>query len=464
MGINFKKALVVGLGYRTGLAAANFLSDRGVDVTVSDAKSKEELSSIIEKLNPDVKVIAGEQVPAILDQGFDIVVLSPGVPVAIPLVQEALKKGVPVISEIELAYRNMKGHIIAITGTDGKTTTTELTGHIFKELGFRTFMGGNIGTPLISLAEKTDDDTVTIIELSSFQLETVDTFKPHVSSILNLTPDHLDRYDSIDSYFEAKKRIFMNYGKDEYFIYNRESAILFSGASAFPEKSLCFSSSSFSAITCDSYFKDGVIYLNLDNNPVPVIEENKMQILGIHNMENTMAALLMTVSLLEKIGVTPDLSAIAEACYSFKGLEHRMEFAGEFQDRIFINDSKATTIGAVEMAVKSIKNRGVLILGGRTKGDDYSRLRNIITEKVRAVVLIGESSDEFEEIFHGFNTVKAEDIDDAVVKSMALSQKGDMILLSPACASFDMFKSFEERGNAFKNSVRKLVKGELPWT
>ncbi len=462
MGINFKKALVVGLGYRTGLAAANFLSARGVDVTVSDAKSREELSDVIEKLNSGVKVIAGPQVPEILDQGFDIVVLSPGVPVAIPLVQEALKKGIAVISEIELAYRNMKGHIIAITGTDGKTTTTELTGHIFRELGFKTFLGGNIGIPLISLAEKTDDDSVTIVELSSFQLETIDTFKPHVSAILNVTPDHLDRYESITSYFEAKKRIFMNYGKDEYFIYNRESDILLSQADGFPKKSFCFSSSSLGT-SCGSYIKDGMIYLNIDNSPVPVIEENKMQILGIHNMENTMAALLMTVFLFKKIGITPDLAAIAEACYSFKGLEHRMEIAGEFQDRIFINDSKATTIGAVEMAVKSIKNNGVLILGGRTKGDDYSRLKSVVNDKVRALVLIGESSDEFEKIFYGFNTVKAEDLDDAVVKAMAFSQKGDMILLSPACASFDMYKSYEERGSVFKKAVKKLIDGELSW-
>jgi UDP-N-acetylmuramoylalanine--D-glutamate ligase len=460
MGINFKKALVVGLGYRTGLSAANFLSSRGVDVSVSDSKSETELRDIIEKLNPGVAVFAGDQSPEILDSGFDALVLSPGVPVAIPLVQAAIKKGIPVISEIELAYRNMKGRIIAITGTDGKSTTTELTGHIFKELGFNTFVGGNIGIPLISLAEKTDENSVTVVELSSFQLETIDTFKPHVSAILNVTPDHLDRYGSIASYFEAKKRIFMNYGEDEYFIFNRESVVLNADASSFPLKSLCFSSSGNPA---DSFYKDGMIYLSGEGESVPVIEESKMQLLGIHNMENTMAALLMTVSLLEMKGIAPDLKAIAEACCSFKGLEHRMEFAGEFQGRIFINDSKATTIGAVEMAVKSIKNRGVLILGGRTKGDDYSRLRSVTGEKVRAIVLIGESSDEFEKIFHGLNTVKAGDIDDAVAKSMKLSREGDMILLSPACASFDMFKSFDERGKVFKDSVKKLMEGKISW-
>lgn len=461
MSINADKALVVGLGFRTGLAAANFLSKQGVDVTVSDSKSEAELIDIIEKLDSRVKVIAGDQSPLILGSGFDILILSPGVPVAIPLVQEAFKRGIPVISEIELAYRYMKGHIIAITGTDGKSTTTELTGHIFRELGFNTLVGGNIGIPLISLAEKTDDDSVTVVELSSFQLETIDTFRPHVSAILNVTPDHLDRYDSMESYFEAKKRIFMNYGQDEYFIYNMDNPFLKTKVSQFPGKSLSFSSSGKNAV---SFYRDGIVYLDKEGNAVPVIEENKMQILGIHNIENVMAALLMTLSLLDIKGITPDLKAIAEACYSFKGLEHRMEFAGEFQGRIFINDSKATTIGAVEMAVKSIKNRGILILGGRTKGDDYSRLREIAGEKVRAVVLIGESSEEFEKILYGINTVKAEGIDDAVSKSMSLSSEGDMILLSPACASFDMFKSFDERGKVFKNSVKKLIEGNISWT
>lgn len=460
MGIDFKKALVVGLGYRTGLSAANFLANRGVDVTVSDSKSSDELREIIEKLHPAIKVIAGVQNPRILESGFDTLVLSPGVPVAIPLVQEALKMGIPVISEIELAYRNMKGHIIAITGTDGKSTTTELTGHIFSELGFHTLVGGNIGIPLISLAEKTGDDSVTVIELSSFQLETIDTFKPDVSAILNVTPDHLDRYDSMSSYFNAKKRIFMNYGVEEYFIYNRDSAVLHEEAAAFPDKSLCFSS--FGTI-CDAYYKDGIIYIRNNGKHLPVVDEKKMQILGLHNVENTMAAILMTISLLEKTGTAPDFTAIAEACYSFKGLEHRMEFAGEFEGRTFINDSKATTIGAVEMAVKSIKTGGVLILGGRTKGDDYSRLRSIITDKVRGIVLIGESQDIFEEIFHGFNTVKVKSLDEAVAKGMSMSQNGDMIILSPACASFDMFSSFDERGKSFKESVKKLMDGRIFW-
>ena len=202
----YKKALVIGLGYRTGLATANFLAARGVEVTVTDTKSADQLADITAKLEPSVKVIAGNQEPSILDSGFDVVVLSPGVPKKIPLVREAESRGIPVIAEIELAYRNMKGYTIGITGTDGKSTTTSLTGHILAELGFHTLVGGNIGIPLISLAEQTTDKTVTVIELSSFMLETIDTFKPDVAAILNVTPDHLDRYDGMDEIGRASCR------------------------------------------------------------------------------------------------------------------------------------------------------------------------------------------------------------------------------------------------------------------
>ena len=210
MADGYNKVLVVGLGYRTGVSSAAFLAGRGAAVTVSDIKSEQELIELIMKLDTSVKVIAGHQNPDILDAGFDLVVLSPGVPAGIPLIQEALKRKIPVISEIELAFRNMKGSFIGITGTDGKSTTTSLTAHIFEELGFETFIGGNIGIPLISFADRTTDKSVTVIELSSFQLETVDTFKPDVAAILNVTPDHLDRYSNMEGYFEAKKRIFKN--------------------------------------------------------------------------------------------------------------------------------------------------------------------------------------------------------------------------------------------------------------
>lgn len=457
----YRKALVIGLGYRTGLATANFLAARGTRVTVTDTKSAAELAEIMAKLDPSVKVIAGNQHQSILDEGFDVVVLSPGVPKKIPLVREAESRGIPVIAEIELAYRNMKGYTIGITGTDGKSTTTSLTGHIFSELGFHTLVGGNIGIPLISLADQTTDKTVTVIELSSYMLETIDTFKPDVAAILNVTPDHLDRYDGMDDYFAAKKRIFMNQSDDDWFVYNMDSDMLSAARGEYPEHALRFSIDNNEA---DAFLANGHIYCVMKAIHFPVIMQEALPILGIHNVQNVMASILMVLALHEKMGTFPHPDKIADAIRSFRGLEHRMEFAGEFMGRTFVNDSKATTIGAVQMAVLSMKDKGVLIIGGRTKGDDYSRLRDVVRDKARGIVLIGESSDMFAEIFSGMNYIKAVSMEDAVVKAMQMSHEGDMVLLSPACASFDMFTSYDERGKVFKTCVKKLAEGEISWT
>jgi UDP-N-acetylmuramoylalanine--D-glutamate ligase len=461
MNNDYKNVLVVGLGYRTGLATSNFLIAKGKLVTVTDVKQEHELKDIIAKLNPAVKVIAGNQSPEILDAGFDLIVLSPGVPKTIPLIIEAEKRSIPVIAEIELAYRYMKGHIIGITGTDGKSTTTTLTGHIFKTLGFKTFVGGNIGVPLVSFADETTDDSVTVIELSSFQLETIDTFRPDVAAILNVTPDHLDRYNGIDDYFAAKKRIFMNQTDEDWFVYNMDNKILTDAEGEYPAHVLRFSVND--TLNADSFFLNNSVYYRSEVIDLIIAEERELKIIGIHNMQNIMASVLMTVALHNKLGYNPDFDRIVEACRSFSGLEHRMEFAGEYMGRTFVNDSKATTIGAVEMAVKSIKDKGVIIIGGRTKGDDYSRLVPVLKDKARTVVLIGESSDLFAEIFKGTNFVRAVSMEDAAVKAMRSSEEGDMILLSPACASFDMFSSYDERGKVFKECFRKLSEGELSW-
>lgn len=460
MNSDYKNILVVGLGYRTGLATANSLSGKGVSVTVNDMKGEAELKDIIEKLNHGVKVIAGDQSPAILDAGFDLIVLSPGVPAVIPLILEAKKRGIPVIAEIELAFRYMKGRIIGITGTDGKSTTTTLTGHIFKELGFRTFVGGNIGIPLVSFADETTDESVTVIELSSFQLETIDTFRPDVAAILNVTPDHLDRYDGMDDYFAAKKRIFMNQGENDWFIYNMDNEILASSAGEYPGNVKRFSVEDTDA---ESFFINNCVYCRYKHMDILIAEERELKIIGIHNMQNVMAAVLMVVALHDKLGIEPDFDKIVEACRSFRGLEHRMEHVGQYMGRTFVNDSKATTIGAVEMAVKSIKDKGVVIIGGRTKGDDYSRLVPVLKDRARTVVLIGESSDLFAEFFKGSSYVRATTMEDAVIKAMQASEEGDMILLSPACASFDMFSSYDERGKVFKECFRKISEGEISW-
>ena len=458
---NFKKVLVVGLGYRTGLAASNFLAAKGCEVTVSDMKSERELEETIQKLDPAVKLIAGRQDPGILAQGFDLVVLSPGVPATIPLVIEARAKRIPVISEIELSYYYLKGTIIAITGTDGKSTTTALTGHILNELGLSTFVGGNIGVPLISLAEKTSGDSFTVIELSSYQLETIEAFRPDISCITNITPDHLDRYPSMDAYASAKFRITMNQGESDSLVYNMDDEMIAQKLTRVKALRVPFSLTDSSAA---AFCRNGSVYVKDRGNSTPVLETSKMKIIGQHNVQNAMAALLMVSAALRKSGRMLDYEKIRDSVYSFAGLEHRMEKVGEYKGRIFINDSKATTVGAVEMALRGLKGNGVLILGGRTKGDDYERLIGSVRGRVKALVLIGESKEKFSGIFREFRQVTADTLDDAVVKSMKLSAEGDVVLLSPACASFDMFKNFEERGLVFKEAYGKLERGVLRWT
>lgn len=456
-----KKILIVGLGYRTGLASGNFLAGKGALVTVTDTKSREDLAPVIEKLDPSVKVIAAKQDPSLLDEGYELIVLSPGVPQRIPLISEAKKRGIPVISEIELAYRHVKGHIIAITGTDGKSTTTALTGHILKELGFDARVGGNIGIPFITLVEDMSDNTISIIELSSFQLETVAAFRPDAAAILNVTPDHLDRYDSIDEYYSAKLRIAMNQDTSDTFLYNLDDAVM---AKGFGRINARKSSFSFNNKKADAYCDRGYIYIRYADNLIQCLDTTRLRILGNHNVLNAMAAILLVLAVLQKRSSKPDFNAIAHACYSFEGLSHRMEKLGVYEGRTFINDSKATTVGALEMALRSFPGNIVLILGGRTKGDDYSRLSASMKDRVKSLVLIGESSPSFGVIFRDFRPAMAGSLDEAVITAMKTSGEGDIVLLSPACASFDMFKSYEDRGDSFRRSFEKLQKGELSWT
>jgi UDP-N-acetylmuramoylalanine--D-glutamate ligase len=253
----------------------------------------------------------------------------------------------------------------------------------------------------------------------------------------------------------------MNQTDEDWFVYNMDNKILTDSEGEYPAHVLRFSVND--TLNADSFFLNNSVYYRSEVIDLIIAEERELKIIGIHNMQNIMASVLMTVALHNKLGYNPDFDRIVEACRSFSGLEHRMEFAGEYMGRTFVNDSKATTIGAVEMAVKSIKDKGVIIIGGRTKGDDYSRLVPVLKDKARTVVLIGESSDLFAEIFKGTNFVRAVSMEDAAVKAMRSSEEGDMILLSPACASFDMFSSYDERGKVFKECFRKLSEGELTW-
>ncbi len=454
-----KQILVVGLGYRTGVASANFLAKKGYAVTVCDIKSREELAPITQKLHSDVVVIAGHQDPCILSSGFDEIVLSPGVPQSIPLIQEAKNKRIPVISEIELAYRYGRSRIVGITGTDGKSTTTMLTAHCLKATGFDAHPCGNIGIPYVSIVDALQKDSVAVIELSSFQLETVDTFKPDIAILTNLTPDHLDRYHSLDDYFNAKMNITKNQDSSDYFIVNADDEFIATHLPAL--RAVQYSFSLYKEAHC--MYKDGAIYCALDDKPQLIAKADRLKILGLHNVQNAMAAVLATLSLAKKLNREVNLHALEEALYSFEGLPHRIQMVGRYEGRAFINDSKATTVGAVIMALKSIQGGVILILGGRAKGDDYLRLKSFLKGKVKALVLIGETQDEFAVLFSDMPHVKAHSMEDALIKAMKLSAEGDTILLSPACASFDMYKNYEERGNDFIDVYHRLSRGQLRW-
>jgi UDP-N-acetylmuramoylalanine--D-glutamate ligase len=455
----YKKVLVVGLGYRTGLAVANFLVGKGASVTVSDNKTSSELSGVISKLDPSVRVLTGEQKPEILQQGFDALIVSPGVPVTIPLVAEAYRKQIPVLAEVELASRYLEGMMVAVTGTDGKSTTTACIGHIFKELGFDTAVGGNIGIPLITFVDRTTRDSVIVAELSSFQLETIARFRPDAALMLNIAPDHLDRYNGIEDYFKAKMRISMNQTKDDFFIYNMDDEFARKGASSVRSLPLSFSIENSGA---DLFVRGGAVYLKESGKII--LPAGRLKIKGMHNLQNAMAAILAVRSIMQKKGIAPDYDGIAGAACTFAGLAHRLEPIGAYKGRDFINDSKATTVNAVLTALRSLSGKSVLILGGRTKGDDYARLASGMNGVIRGLVLIGESREYFSGLFKGYDPIEADSLDDAVVKAMRASREGDSVLLSPACASFDMFKNYEERGEEFRKSLNRLKSGELKWT
>jgi UDP-N-acetylmuramoylalanine--D-glutamate ligase len=447
------KCLIVGLGYRTGVETANFLLEKGVSVYISDRKKESALADIIKSIKKDITLFTGDQSVDVLENNFDLIVLSPGVPKSIPLIVEAEKKGIDVISEIELASYFLKGIVIGITGTDGKSTTTTLVGEILSQLGFKTFVGGNIGIPVISFVNETDNESITVIELSSFQLETIKTFKPDISAILNIGIDHMDRYNDLTDYFKAKLRILENQKNDDYYIFNFDDKMINNKLEKINMQKRSFSmESQESAI----FFNAGLVYRSNRNESSEVLDTLNMKLIGLHNVENAMAAILMVEAVLEKKRISIDYIRIAEAIYSFSGLKHRMESIGFYDKREFINDSKATTVGAVKKAILSLTGNTIVILGGRAKGDDYSKMNKFFKNNIKGLVLIGETSSDFEKFFDSYKLELADSMYDALEKAYKMSGIGDTILLSPACASFDMYSSYEERGNDFKKAFKKL--------
>ncbi len=456
MEIEGRKALVLGAG-KSGIASASFLAERGAIVALHDKKEVEVWSDAARSLKKlhNVGLISG-QIPSWLLDQIDLVVISPGVPTnAIPARYVDRKDG-EVIGEVELAYRFMKGRIIGITGSNGKTTTTTLIGELLKYGGIETQVGGNIGTPLLSLAETSTDDTWTVVELSSFQLETIKDFHANVAICLNVTPNHLDRYDSFTDYAAAKHRIFMNQTGDDLAVLNADDEITASWVSGLKANVTMFSSK---RELDDGLFLRGRELICRSGGKEKVLTtRDDIFLQGLHNVENVLAGLAAGLV----CGVSPE--SMHETIRNFHGVEHRIEFVREIDGVRFYNDSKATSVDATVKALEALaegEGKTVLILGGRGKNAPYAPLIGLIESSVRRLVVIGEDGNNIESQLSGHaEIVRAGSMEEAVAKSFERAQSSDAVLLAPACASFDMFTSYEERGRAFKAAVEGLVSGK----
>jgi len=444
-----KKVLVVGMA-RSGLAAAEFLSRRGARVKVSDKRPENELQTELGFLRKhEISYEAGGHVAgSFLDA--DLLVVSPGVPLRLPLLQEASRSGKEVISEVEMASRFLQGRVIGITGSNGKTTTTTLVGEMLKTAGFPTLVGGNIGTALTSLVDRSTSETITVVELSSFQLEAIPTFRPDVAVLLNVTPDHLDRYDSFEGYVQAKLNILKNQRSSDFAVMNLEDKILNHADDSIRSRAYWFSTKS--EVIQGTYLSGNhfVFLSGTQKETVAGLEE--IQLRGGHNLENIAAAI--TAARLVDAATTK----IAEALSQFKGVEHRLELVAEVSGVKFYNDSKATNTDATIKALESFEGGILLILGGRDKGSDFTVLSSLIRERVKDLILLGEASAKIRHQLDGtVPMIQANSLGEATQMAFERASPGDVVLLAPACASFDMFQNYEHRGRVFKEVVRSLT-------
>jgi UDP-N-acetylmuramoylalanine--D-glutamate ligase len=453
MKIAGRKAMVLGAG-KSGTEAAGFLAERGATVALHDRKPVGEWSEAARSLKEkhNVGLIGGDIPSWLLDQ-IDLVVISPGVPTnSIPARYVGRKDG-DVIGEIELASRFLKGRIVGITGSNGKTTTTALIGELLKNAGIETQVGGNIGTPLLSLTEASSDDGWTVVELSSFQLETIVDFRPNVGICLNVTPNHLDRYDSFHDYALAKHRIFMNQTAEDVAVLNADDEITASWAKGLKANLVMFSVKR--ELDEGLFLRGQELVCRANDKEKVLTTRGEIFLRGMHNVENVLAAFAAGLA----CGASPE--SMRRTVAEFKGVEHRIEFVAEIDGVKFYNDSKATSVDATTKALEALTGgdgKTVLILGGRGKNAPYAPLIPLIESSVRSLILIGEDADNIESQLAGIApVVRAESMEDAVAKGFAAAESGDAVLLAPACASFDMFKSFEERGKIFKTATKKLT-------
>ncbi|MDR3791891.1 MAG: UDP-N-acetylmuramoyl-L-alanine--D-glutamate ligase [Terracidiphilus sp.] len=450
MELKGKRVLVVGLG-KSGVSAALFLRQKGAVVTVSDVRSAESL---------------GKEIPTLIEAGVmvetgghgvltfrrqDLIVVSPGVPLETPALVQARNVGLPVIGELELAAHFLRGKILAVTGSNGKTTTTTLLGEILTEAGLETQVGGNIGTPVVDLIPASKDEGWSVLEVSSFQLESTLEFRPAVAAILNITPDHLDRHGSLENYALAKERIFAAQTLEDCVVLNADNARAAEAAVRAHSRVYWFSAEH--AVDQGAWLEDGwVVYRGSKDTAVEKIVPLKaIPLKGSHNVENVLAAVVCA----RQAGAP--VEAVAQAVEKFKAVEHRLEYVATINGVEYYNDSKATNVDATEKAIAAFPGGIHLILGGKDKGSDYTTLAPLLRERVKAVYTIGAAAAKIEKHLRGVIALHpCETLELAVQAASGAAQPGELVLLAPACSSFDQFESYEHRGRVFKQLVAGL--------
>jgi UDP-N-acetylmuramoylalanine--D-glutamate ligase len=449
MELKGKKVLVVGLG-KSGLAAALFLRRRGAQVTVSDMRSAEALAKDIPALLEEGIMVEAGGHGLLTFRRQDLIVVSPGVPLDTPELVQAKSFGRPVIGELELAGRFIKGKILAITGSNGKTTTTTLVGEILEQAGLRTLVGGNIGVPVVSLIEDSTDETWSVLEVSSFQLESTEQFHPEIAVILNITPDHLDRHGTFENYARAKERIFAEQGEQDFVVLNADNARAAAAASRSAARVYWFSMEH--PVLQGAWVEGGYI---MYRHAKGAETEKVMPLTGItlkgdHNVENVLAAVCAA-----RLAGAP-VEAVRVAVENFKAVEHRLEYVATLNGVEFYNDSKATNVDATAKAIAAFSTGIHLILGGKDKNSDYTQLAELLRARVRAVYTIGSAAAKIESQLRGVVSLHScETLDKAVSAAAAAAHPGEVVLLAPACSSFDQFESYEHRGRVFKELVNE---------
>jgi UDP-N-acetylmuramoylalanine--D-glutamate ligase len=447
MELKGKKVLVVGLG-KSGLAAALFLRRRGAQVTVSDLRSAE---------------VLGKEIPSLLEAGIvveagghglltfrrqDLIVVSPGVPLSTPELVQVRNLGLPIIGELELAARFLKGKVLAITGSNGKTTTTTLCGEIFSAAGLNPLVAGNIGLPVIDVVDQSTESAWSVLEVSSFQLETTESFHPHVAVILNITPDHLDRHGTFENYAAMKEKIFANQTGTDYLILNGDDSTVQQAASRTRSQVLWFSRSKI--VRCGAFLLDGMVMFRPteQEKPIPVLPLAEIPLKGEHNIENVLAA--VCAACVAKIPT----QTIAQTIASFHAVEHRLEFVAAIHGVDYYNDSKATNVDATAKAIASFPGNIHLILGGKDKNSDYTQLNALLRARVKTVYTIGSAAEKIESQIAGVTRIiHTGTLEAAVDQAAGQAVAGDVVLLAPACSSFDQFENYEQRGKVFKQAV-----------